>query len=132
MSDVCLVVGDKRIYANKAILAIRSPVFKSMLFGSFGEAQKKEVAINDPHITFNAFQTFILFVYSGKIEVTPENVLVIMYLAKKYQFNQLSQHCSSCLTKWVNKENALELWSSADLIDDPTISQHCESIVPEL
>ncbi|GMR54733.1 hypothetical protein PMAYCL1PPCAC_24928, partial [Pristionchus mayeri] len=35
--DVALVVDGKKVYANKAILASHSPIFRAMFFSEFAE-----------------------------------------------------------------------------------------------
>ena len=48
LCDVCFVVGNQnaKIYAHKLILALSSPVFKSMFFGELKET-KFEIVIPD-------------------------------------------------------------------------------------
>ncbi|GMR54612.1 hypothetical protein PMAYCL1PPCAC_24808, partial [Pristionchus mayeri] len=45
--DVAFVINGEKIYANKAILAANSPVFKAMFFGDFSEKNEKEIELND-------------------------------------------------------------------------------------
>ena len=56
-SDVLFVVEGQRIPALKAILSVKSIVFRAMFSGDFKESKDKEVVIEDT--TYEAFKAFI-------------------------------------------------------------------------
>jgi hypothetical protein len=45
LSDLTVVVEGKPIYCNRAMLAVRCPVFKAMLYGPMKEGQQKTISI---------------------------------------------------------------------------------------
>ncbi|GMT00203.1 hypothetical protein PENTCL1PPCAC_22377, partial [Pristionchus entomophagus] len=40
-----LVVAGQKVYANKGILAIHSPIFSNMFYGDFSEKNEKEIEL---------------------------------------------------------------------------------------
>ena len=66
-SDVVFIVEGKRIPALKDILSLRSRVFHAMFSRDFKESKDKEIVIEDT--TYEAFKTFIWFLYSGKLVI---------------------------------------------------------------
>jgi len=45
MWDVILIVDNRKIYANKAILSIWSPVFETMFKSNFKEKESSEISL---------------------------------------------------------------------------------------
>ncbi|GMR58169.1 hypothetical protein PMAYCL1PPCAC_28364, partial [Pristionchus mayeri] len=70
LSDVCLLVGGDRVHVSKNILAMHSPVFKSMLFGKFKEAGQAEVEIGE--VEHKNFIEFLNVIYISTKEITGE------------------------------------------------------------
>lgn len=66
--------------ANKAILAIVSPVFQKMFFGAMKETN--DVMIAD--VRAAPFKEFLQFFYLTEVSLTKENVFDVVQLAHKY------------------------------------------------
>ena len=88
LSDVKFVVRDskgrsksKNIPAHKFVLAISSPVFYAMFYGELAET-KDSVEISD--CSYESLLELFRFIYSDEANLTPDNVMQLMYLAKKY------------------------------------------------
>uniref|UniRef100_A0A8D8F137 Kelch-like protein 26 n=2 Tax=Culex pipiens TaxID=7175 RepID=A0A8D8F137_CULPI len=74
LSDVAIVLDNddgldttgatKTFHAHRVILATMSDYFRSMLFGSFVEATKKEIRL--PGVPYSTFMKVMEFVYLGK------------------------------------------------------------------
>ena len=61
VSDVIFKVEGQSLPAMKAILSLKSKVFRAMFSGDFRESKDKEVVIEDT--TYKAFEIFIRFLY---------------------------------------------------------------------
>ncbi|XP_055310677.1 BTB/POZ domain-containing protein 3-like [Sitodiplosis mosellana] len=79
----------EKVPANKANLAVLSPVFKTMFFGSLPE--KGDVPIPDADV--DAFKEFLQIFYLGKVSLTMENIETVVHLADKYD---VLEHVNAC------------------------------------
>lgn len=70
----------QRIPANKAILAVRSPVFSRMFFGMLKEVGNIEIVDTDA----DAFKEFLQFFYLSKVTLSMENLCEVIRLADMY------------------------------------------------
>ncbi|CCD61289.1 BTB domain-containing protein [Caenorhabditis elegans] len=145
-SDVVLAVEDKKFFVLRKFLASHSSYFKSLLLGTFAEADKSEIK----HEAINSidFQNFLEVLY-GEPVIDDDDVEGILHLAhmydvpvairkceefliekseksmrdqleiaKKYQLDNLKK---SCLSK-VNTVEEIKAALMCDLADmDPTV-----------
>ena len=111
LSDIKFVVRDsqggsesKTIPAHKFVLAISSPVFYAMFYGELAET-KDSVEISD--CEYESLLELFRFIYSDEANLTPDNVMQLMYLAKKYMLPSLADKCSAYLEENLNGSNVL-------------------------
>lgn len=93
-SDVTLEAGGRQFSVHKPILAARSSVFASM----FSHDKKEKICghIYIPDCTSEAFQIFLLFLYTGTIEkLSSGNVFHLYYCAEKYCVDDLKTECTN-------------------------------------
>lgn len=94
LADVHFVfkIGDEteEVPANKANLAILSPVFKAMFYGSLPEDRKVPIVDADAV----AFKEFLQFFYLNKVKLTMENMETIVRLADKYDVLEMVNACA--------------------------------------
>eukprot|EP00033_Pygsuia_biforma_P002994 GCRY01003295.1.p1 GENE.GCRY01003295.1~~GCRY01003295.1.p1 ORF type:complete len:865 (-),score=184.71 GCRY01003295.1:263-2857(-) len=65
--DVCFLCENGCVYAHKALLAIRSPFFASLLFQPlFVESQQENIVLKD--IQASVFKRFLHFIYTDRID----------------------------------------------------------------
>jgi hypothetical protein len=83
--DVIFKVGpqQKIIYGHKVIVGNRSIYFK----GIFSKTQTRIVELSYPEFSPNIFQQVIQYMYSGCIDLKLENVLDVLHLSGKKNFN---------------------------------------------
>ena len=71
-SDVIFMVEEKPLYANRAVLGIASPVFKTMFVSDFKEKDSTKVDL--PGKTYADFMDFLVALTPGNMNpVTGEN-----------------------------------------------------------
>ena len=85
---------SKNIPAHKFVLAISSPVFYAMFYGELAQT-KDSVEISD--CEYENLLELLHFIYSDEVNLTPDNVMQLMYLAKKYMLPSLPDKCSAYL-----------------------------------
>lgn len=91
----------QRVPANKIILAVLSPVFQAMFFGSLPE--KGDVVIADADI--DGFKEFLQFFYLGELTVTMENIETVIRLADKYDIQEYVMASAAFLTNHLTHDN---------------------------
>ena len=91
VSDVIFVVKGHRLPAMKAILSLKSRVFRAMFSGDFKESKDKEIVIEDT--TFEAFESFLRFLYCDELVLKDDNdfklIRELFKLCDRYDVSRL-------------------------------------------
>ena len=96
VSDVVLQVGVKQFPAHRFVLAMQSPVFRTMLLGNnWKEAGENRIQLEELDHCEAVFGDFLKFFYVGNIELTYQNVCSLHTLADKYDVASLNRDCVS-------------------------------------
>ncbi|XP_063415861.1 BTB/POZ domain-containing protein 6-A-like [Mytilus trossulus] len=98
------------IPAHKMILALRSPVFKAMFFGSFPQ-RGGDIRIED--IDLNTFRIVMKYLYTDHLQLSKDSVIPVLYAAQKYQIAGLISKCENYLQTSLAVHNACTLFSHA-------------------
>ena len=102
--DLKLKVGDKEFRAHRDILRARSQVFKSMLTHDMTE--KNSGVIDIPDCDPQAFEQFLSYIYTGKVDSLKEsNMLHLYYIADKYDKKELKGICRDFIKKSLTVNN---------------------------
>jgi len=134
MSDVKFVVRDsqggseskKKIPAHKFVLAISSPVFYAMFYGELAET-KDSVEITD--CEYESLLEVFRFIYSDEANLNPNNVMQLLYLAKKYMLPSLADKCSAFLQKNLDGTNVFLILPNAQKYEEKDLLDHCWKVV---
>ena len=133
LSDVKFVVRDseggsesKTIPAHKFVLAISSPVFYAMFYGELAET-KDSVEISD--CEYESLLELFRFIYSDEASLTPDNVMQLMYLAKKYILPSLVDKCSTYLQENLSPSNVFTVLSNAQKYEEKDLLDHCWKVI---
>jgi arsenate reductase-like glutaredoxin family protein len=111
--DVTLVLGDKEIKAHKVVLASSSRYFEAMFSSNFidGSQQKLEIPVLDS-ITGTAL---VEYAYTGKIEITADNVVDLLAGANFLQgFDFIEKSCCDYLKLHMSDDNIIGILQIAD------------------
>ncbi|XP_041361882.1 BTB/POZ domain-containing protein 6-B-like [Gigantopelta aegis] len=92
--DVTFRVGPTReiIEAHKFMLISRSHVFAAIFTGPMAEMGQVDI----PDVPVNIFNLFLGFVYTDDVTLSSDNVMHLLYLAKKYSTGKLEDVCLAC------------------------------------
>ncbi len=86
-SDVIFVVENKELYAHKAIICARSPVFAGMFSSDCKENNENQVNIHD--VPVKVFEELLQFMYTNQITQVGKYATELLMAADKvnYQSN---------------------------------------------
>ncbi|XP_066295552.1 kelch-like protein 20 isoform X1 [Branchiostoma lanceolatum] len=112
LCDVVLIVGDRRIYAHRVILAACSPYFHAMFTGELAESRQTEVIIRD--IDERAMELLIDFAYTSQITVEESNVQTLLPAACLLQLQEIQEVCCEFLKRQLDPSNCLGIRAFAD------------------
>ena len=107
-ADIDFEVEGRTVGANKALLCMVSPVFKTMLEGNFKEARLSKIPL--PNKKYNAFVEFIEVTHLHK-SITSGNVRMLLPLFHEYDCDRLLKKCEEVL---LNEEASLRNYYLAD------------------
>ena len=101
-SDVVLVVEGEKLHVHRAVLALCSPVFETMLTSEFQEKEKKEISL--PGKKANEVKELLQVIYptverKPPDEIKEENCHYLLSLAHEYQMAAISQRCEDFIVK---------------------------------
>ena len=133
LSDVKFVVRDsqggsesKKIPAHKFVLAISSPVFFAMFYGELAE-KKDSVEISD--CDYESLLELLRFIYSDEANLNPDNVMQLMYLAKKYMLPSLADQCSDYIKGNIDTSNVFHVLPAAQKYEEKGLLDHCWKVI---
>ena len=108
------------------MLAISSPVFYAMFYGELAET-KDYVDICD--CEYESLLELFRFIYSDEANLTPDNVMQLMYLAKKYMLPSLADKCSAYLQENVDASNVFQVMPDAQKYEEKDLLDHCWEVI---
>ncbi|XP_021483309.1 speckle-type POZ protein-like [Meriones unguiculatus] len=112
-TDCCLLVSGQEFWAHKAILAIRSPVFRAMFQHDMEERRKNRVEIKD--LEPQVFKEMMGFIYTGKVPNLHTMAIGVLAAADRYGLERLKVLCEDALCRDLSVENAAHTLILADL-----------------
>ncbi|XP_052234942.1 BTB/POZ domain-containing protein 6-like isoform X2 [Dreissena polymorpha] len=113
---------SKHSKAHKFMLVSRSCVFYAMLAGPLAE-QQREVEL--PDVEPEAFERLLQFVYCEQTSVDGDNVLSVLYCAKKYLIRGLIEKCLAFLKGAMSTTNMCIIMENAHVFADQELRTQC-------
>ena len=133
LSDVKFVVREaqngnesKKIPAHKFVLGISSPVFFAMFYGELAET-KDSVEISD--CDYESLLELFRFIYSDEANLTPDNVMQLLYLAKKYMLSSMVDKCTTYLQENLDASNVFHVLPDAQKYEEKDLLDHCWKVI---
>lgn len=107
LSDVEFVLQNQdgnqlKIPANRALLALRSSVFRRMFYGELEEG--RTVSIVD--VSADAFEEFLQLFYLTKVRLTADNISEVLMLVDKYDTSEFWPVCEQFMVKTLSESTA--------------------------
>ncbi len=132
LSDVKFVVRQggsesmKKIPAHKFLLAISSPVFFAMFYGELAET-RDNIDISD--CEYESLLELFRFMYSDEVNLNPDNVMQVLYLAKKYMLPSLADKCTEYLGKNLDASNVFHVLPDAQKYEEKDLVNRCWEVI---
>ena len=134
LADVVFQVEGKQIYAYKPILSARCSYF-SCLFSS-----KESHLSRDRHMTtipiedvsFDAFQTLIVYLMTDKVNVDMNDwkmVCQLLILSDHFLVSKLKSYCETTLARQIRVENVVEILVLADTQNIPMLKKQAITFI---
>lgn len=113
LCDVVLEVERERIPCHRVVLASLSAYFKAMFTGEMAESRKKEITING--VDAASLRSLIEYSYTASIDISEDNVQLILPAASVLQFEEVKRACSEFLKRQLDTENCLGIKMFAEV-----------------
>ena len=119
----------KKIPAHKFLLAISSPVFYAMFYGELTE-MKDSIDVSD--CDHKSLLELFRFVYSDEVDLNGDNVMQVLYLAKKYMLPSLAEKCSEFLIReCLDASNVFHVLANAQKYEEKDLENHCWEVIDQ-
>lgn len=105
LCDVILRVGGRDIMTHRAVLAACSPYFYAMFAGELVESRAKVVPMQDIHP--DIMENLVEFAYTGRVNITVDNVQAMLATTCLIQFNEVADLCCKFLETQLDPSNCL-------------------------
>lgn len=90
MSDLVLLVEERKLHVHKAILAISSPVFETMMSSNFKEKNAKEIPL--PGKKVEEIEDLLRAIYPYcEHAISRQNCCSLLELSSEYQMDELKK-----------------------------------------
>lgn len=114
LTDVLICTGDSQFPCHRNVLASSSPYFKAMFCNNFKESHQAKVDLKG--IDAEIVQQIIVYVYTGEILITKDNVLSLIEAASMMQYAKLFEACSTYLQDQLDPSNCLSLKRLSEIL----------------
>lgn len=127
--DVIFIVGqaEERIGAHKYVLGSRSCVFYAMFYGPLSGNSGQEITV--PDMTPDQFNGLMQFLYTEEVKVDLNNVLALLYVAKKYCVQSLIDRCLNILKRHMVPENVCTVMENAHIYGNDDLKKRCFNLI---
>lgn len=126
LTDVTLCSGGFEIPCHRNVLASSSPYFKAMFCNDFRESRQAKVVLKG--IDAEILDQIILYVYTGEILISTENVLCLLETASMLQYAKLFEACSAYLQDKLTPDNCLSMTRLAKVLNCQSLNKKAKAM----
>lgn len=130
-SDCKFIVGQEPhqqiVEGHKVFLAMSSPVFEAMFYGTMAE-KSDPIPIRD--VQPEAFKALMEYIYTDRVDLGSfELACELCYCAKKYMLPFLVEECTKFLWSDLSLKKACRAYEFAKLFEEPVLMEKCLQII---
>ena len=112
MADVTFLVEGKEVFANRAILAVRSDYFDVMLYGGMRESRRDEEGEAKPielqDVSHAVFVKVIEYLYTDSVsELTWDLSVPLLIASEQFMLDRLKALCEDFIRKEITVDNVI-------------------------
>ncbi|XP_052068100.1 BTB/POZ domain-containing protein 3-like [Mytilus californianus] len=134
--DVIFDIGSDEIPCHSFVLIARSHVFEANLdsplvkLSRYGVNSMKKIELHEV-VDTDGVKEFLRYLYTDDIDLGEDNVMTLLYLARKYMVCSLSEKCQSFITaaSLDDPTNAVELYHQAFLLDITDVMEDSMKVI---
>ena len=138
LSDVSLVVREASgnssdskkknmaIPAHKFVLSICSPVFFAMFRSEMAE-KSESIELHD--CEYEGVLEMLRYMYTKEVKLNENNVMLVLYVAKKYILKSLADECVDFLLRNLDVSNVFCVLSHAKQFDENYLADRCWEMI---
>lgn len=131
-SDCEFIVGSTAsspIAAHKIILALTSPVFETMFYGTLPESvlnsTNGSTQVHVPDVQPHIFRMLLDYIYTDDLKFSSEDVCDLYAAANKYMLEDVKQQCMSFMWKNLQPDNVCLIYEFACFFEERALEAHC-------
>jgi len=97
-NDLTIICGpeEKQLFTMKSILALISPVFRTLLYGDFCEHGADTIVL--PETSYNELSELLLHIYPNvRKPISDTNVITLLRMADRYLIDSVTSECEKYL-----------------------------------
>lgn len=106
--DVTLCAGNDEIKCHRNILAASSPFFMAMFRSELDESRQSKVPIKE--MEASTLLLVLDYVYTGKVELSVDNVQNVLSAANLFQMIALREGCASFMMHHISVDNCVGVY----------------------
>ncbi|KAL7477390.1 hypothetical protein ACHAW6_003198 [Cyclotella cf. meneghiniana] len=112
MADVSFMVEGKEVFANRAILAVRSEFFDVMLYGGMRESMRDQDGMAKPielgDVSHPVFLKVIEYLYTDNVsELTWDLSVPLLIASERFMLDRLKALCEDHIRKEITVDNVI-------------------------
>jgi len=112
LCDVVLLAENQSFHAHRSLLASSSDYFRAMFASEMRESHENNISLFG--VTSRGLKCVLDFVYTGKLEISLENIECLLQAASHLQVAEVLEFCNRFLCSEITKENCVEIGQIAN------------------
>ncbi|KAK7799148.1 hypothetical protein U0070_011533 [Myodes glareolus] len=124
-TDVIICVEGEKFPCHRAVLSACSDYFRAMFCNGLKESREMLVEIKG--ILAEAMDSFLQYVYTGRVKITAENVQYLVETSSLFQVNSLCDECVHFLEEQLDPCNCIGIQRFADTHSLQTLFAKCQT-----
>ena len=125
-SDVCLIVGEKKLFAHKWVLVAASDYFRSFFIGPLGDQTTAEIELTPVTTDSEALESVLNFIYTGEIDMNYKHVSSILKIGAYFLMNELRGFCGKFMLENLTVTNCMIFYLLAIDYSFPEVEKKAE------
>lgn len=127
LCDVIIEVEKEHFHVHRSVLAATSVYFQTMFTEKWLE--NWDAIIKLKQTTKCGFREVLRFAYTGKAEISEENIKDVYMSANHYCYSALSELCVEFMLTTINTDNCLKYMRLAEVNGDKRLLDKVDNIV---